>query len=53
MRSVSYTHLFNEVKGIKPESDGSTPDGIEEAAAQEQPESIEQHEDLSLIHIYS
>ena len=40
-----FMEIFNEVKGIKPESDGSTPDGIEEAAAQEQPESIEQHED--------
>ena len=40
-----FMEIFNEVKGIKPESDGSTPDGIKEAAAQEQPESIEQHED--------
>ena len=40
-----FMEIFNEVKGIKSESDGSTPDGIEEAAAQEQPESIEQHED--------
>ena len=40
-----FMEIFNEVKGIKPESDGSTPDGIEEAVAQEQPENIEQHED--------
>ena len=40
-----FMEIFNEVKGIKPESDGSTPDGIEEAMAQEQPENIEQHED--------
>ena len=40
-----FMEIFNKVKGIKPESDGSTPDGIEEAVAQEQPENIEQHED--------
>ena len=40
-----FMEIFNEVKGIKPESDGSTPDGIEEAVAQEQPENIGQHED--------
>ena len=40
-----FMEIFNEVKGIKPESDASPPDGIEEAVAQEQPENIEQHED--------
>ncbi len=33
-----FMEIFNEVKGIKPESDESTPNGIEEAVAQEQPE---------------
>ena len=43
-----FMEIFNEVKGIKPESDESTPNGSEEAAAQEQPENGEQHEDSAV-----
>ena len=43
-----FMEIFNEVKGIKPENDESAPDGTEEAAAQEQPENGEQHEDSAV-----